>query len=421
MKVKITFDLTAKSDPSVLRHVQLFLDQVSTLDKSTDGIVVIHQDGKDQGYYIRCSILAADAAPLLDLDARLNPGSPESYRANRDLRLQHKTYLRMREDAKLGREFSDIIVEFNPNYSPSKPLKVWGGQHRSRAIEDAAAAGSSRYHGFRVYFCLSKSQRAELALVSNTNIDVSNDLFDRQVEETEVGPQLRNWCIDVGLLKQGEDFPDQGSISEKLTVQSARTFIVNFYKGKERGQLLKPEELDKNTYEPYLCTSGPFIDQAYAKLVSPVGPNPWKDQALRQAGKAFADLHRVQYEAIRSSKSKRKSFRSKCLTDSVLSAWSYIAGLLQTHPPRLKTHLLIPKSPKGAPDPLNAAEMSKFKHDQDPQTYRGLGTRSLPKDRQRMAQVFLARSRDPGLTLDKTLLNKAVSTVVGLKVLEKGY
>ncbi|MCX5992081.1 MAG: hypothetical protein NTZ04_07135 [Chloroflexi bacterium] len=177
--MKVTFDKSAVSDERVRKDVGEFLEKVDTLEKVNDQMVVIHQDGKDQGYYIRCSISATDVASLLDLGARLNPASPESYRANRDLRLQHKTYERMRADAKMGREFSDIIVEFNTTYCPKTPLKVWGGQHRSKAIQDAVEAGSSRYHGFSVYFCLSKEQRAELALVSNTNIDVSNDLFDR--------------------------------------------------------------------------------------------------------------------------------------------------------------------------------------------------------------------------------------------------
>jgi hypothetical protein len=38
-----------------------------------------------------------------------------------------------------------------------------------------------------------------------------------------------------------------------------------------------------------------------------------------------------------------------------------------------------------------------------------------------MAQVFLARSKEPEQTLTKKLLDQAVSQVVGLKVLERGY
>ena len=92
-----------------------------------------------------------------------------------------------------------------------------------------------------------------MALISNTNIAVSNDLFDRQLEETLVGPFLGEWCVRVGLLKPHEDFPDVGSRSEKVTTQGARTFIVNFYKGKEKAQQINLNKSDYNVYEPYLC------------------------------------------------------------------------------------------------------------------------------------------------------------------------
>lgn len=111
----------------------------------------------------------------------------------------------------------------------------------------------------------------------------------------------------------------------------------------------------------------------------------------------------------------------KALTPSVLSAWGYVAGLLQSHPSRLQVHLTVPQPPKGVPDPLNAEEMSKFRHYQDIETYRGLGTRSILRDRQRMAQVFLARTIDPEATFDKKLLNQAVNQVAALRFFSKGY
>ena len=111
----------------------------------------------------------------------------------------------------------------------------------------------------------------------------------------------------------------------------------------------------------------------------------------------------------------------KALIPSVLSAWSYVAGLLQSHPVRLQVHLTVPEPPKGVPDPLNAEEMSKFRYYQDVETYRGLGTRSIMKDRQRMAQVFLARSIDPKATLDKKLLNQAINQSAALRFFSKGY
>ena len=47
--------------------------------------------------------------------------------------------------------------------------------------------------------------------------------------------------------------------------------------------------------------------------------------------------------------------------------------------------------------------MSVFKHDSDLPTYRGLGTRSSVKDRQRIAQLFLAKSCEDNVCFDKIL------------------
>jgi len=422
--MNVIFDKNAKKDSKAEEEVQTFLKEIETLEKNLNSTVIICQDGKSLAYYIRCSISVNIVCPLLDLNARLDPKSQDSFRANRELLLEHNTFKRMKLDAENGREFSDIIIEYSKEYTPEKPLKVWGGQHRSKAIQDALGKTKTpRYHGFRVYFCLSKKQRTELALISNTNINVSNDTFDRLLEETYVGTKLREWCYKVGLLKTQEDFPDVGSRSEKISVKLARTFIVNFFQGKQEGEKLSDNELDKHIYIPYLCESGASLDQKYSEIVDEFGESIWNDMSLLKAGKAFASLHKDQYEAVKNSKKieNRKSFWNKALTESVLSGWSFVAGLLQSHPNRLNNHLQIPKTTKNIPDPLNAKEMSLFRHEQDDATYRGLGTRSALKDRQRMAQVFLARSLVKNSALDRKLLNKAVSQVVGLKALERGY
>lgn len=145
-----------------------------------------------------------------------------------------------------------------------------------------------------------------------------------------------------------------------------------------------------------------------------------------RAGTAFAELHKRQQEAVRESASQNKlknlkGFRNKAMTESVLSSWAFVAGLLQADVNRLNNHYCVPLTTKGIPDPLNAREMSIFSHDSDDATYRGLGTRSALKDRQRMAQVFLARSLDKDIPIDKKLMNKAVSQVVGIKSIQKGY
>lgn len=190
--MNILLDDNAIEDDTVSKEVEIFLKEVRTLEVAKNSSIIICQDGKSKGYYIKCSILSDVACPLLDLNAKLDKGQ-ESFRANRELLTDHNTYKRMVSDAKEGREFNDIIVEYSKDYSSGKPMKIWGGQHRVKAIQETyQESGISRYHGFKIFFNLSKHQRTEIALISNTNIAVSNDLFDRLQEETLVGLKLRS-------------------------------------------------------------------------------------------------------------------------------------------------------------------------------------------------------------------------------------
>lgn len=422
----ILFDEQAKNSSKTKKSVKAFLENVKTLEANHCMPVVIFQDGASDAYYIKCSLLASDAAKLCDLDAKLDVQSSESYRANRQLFLKHLTYQRMESDAMKGREFNDIIVEYNTTYNVNTPLKVWGGQHRIKAICNSYS-NSNRYHGFRIYFDLNKDQRTEVALISNTNIAVSNDTFDRMIEETMFGDVLRKWCHKVGFLSSEEDFPDVGSRTEKITVKKARSFVVNFYLGDTRGHELKTAELDRNIYEPYLVETGIkgaglTADTVYAKIMNE--NEILSDAKLLIAGQRFLSLHNAQFRAVIDSKTKvknRKSYRSKAFVESVLCGWSFISGLLQAHPTRLTNHYRIPKTSRTIPDPLNAEGMSHYHHDNDEPTYRGLGTRSALKDRQRIAQLFLAKSLEENVLIDEKFIDKAVSQVIGLLSLSQGY
>jgi hypothetical protein len=151
----ILFDEKAKKSPEAKASVSAFLERAVPLETKHDMPIIIFQDGASDAYYIKCSLMASDAAQLCDLDAKLDVSKPESYRANRELFLKHFTYQRMESDATKGREFNDIIVEYSTEYNPESPLKVWGGQHRIRAISNTHTK-SNRYHGFRIYFNLNK-------------------------------------------------------------------------------------------------------------------------------------------------------------------------------------------------------------------------------------------------------------------------
>jgi hypothetical protein len=420
--MNIIFDKNAQKNQAVEKTVKEFLDKVDTLEKLEGLPVTVFQDGVKKSYYIRCAVSGKTMNSTVSLDARLNPDSGETFRDNREILQTHNTFIRMKQDAENAREFNDIIAEYITSYIPGKPLKIWGGQHRSRAIMDAYESKQiSRYHGFRVYVDLTKEQRTELALISNTSMAVSNDLFDRQLEETYMGSNLRKWCTRVGLLKEGEDFPDVGAHAEKITTQGARSFLVNYFKGMETGKQIPDAELDRNVYEPYLCQTGISLDEEYRTLTEKMAEKLWSDKSLAEAGKAFAKLHKAQYSAIKKSDLNFKNFRMKAMVPSVLTAWSFVAGLLQAHPARLKIHLAPPEPAKGIADPLNAKEMFEFRYYQDIETYRGLGTRAIMKDRQRMAQVFLARSLNADAVLDKKLLEQAVNQFAALRFFKKGY
>ena len=70
-------------------------------------------------------------------------------------------------------------------------------------------------------------QSLDVQLISNTNIAISGDLFDR-LQETFQGPALRDWCQAAGLLESGQDFADRYERGGPLSVKMARTFITNY-------------------------------------------------------------------------------------------------------------------------------------------------------------------------------------------------
>src|SRR3990172_5587862 len=179
----------------------------------------------------------------------------------------------MEQDALNGRSFEDMVVEYDTSYRIKKPLIVYGGQHRLRAIEKAKDVKGSVFHGVRVYFDLSREQKVEIATVNNTAIAVPNDLLDRMREQL-LGSDLRDWCQQVGLLGRGDDFADRRS-PEIPTVRIARTLLVNFYMGKEA-----PED---SFHQPILCKSG-GVDDDYMKVRDRI---TWSDPALLKMGKEF--------------------------------------------------------------------------------------------------------------------------------------
>src|SRR4030043_1533387 len=152
----------------------------------------------------------------------------------------------MEKDAFQGRSFEDMVIEYDTSYRSDLPLKVYGGQHRIRAITKAEKQKGSTVHGIRVYFNLSREQKVEIATINNTSISVPNDLLDRMREQL-LGSELRDWCQTVGLLERGEDFADRRS-PDAPTVRVARTMLVYFYMGLDANQL-------DDFHQPIICKS----------------------------------------------------------------------------------------------------------------------------------------------------------------------
>ncbi len=383
----------------------LFWKSVTTIESSSSITPIIFQDQKSKSYYVECHILASVADPLLDPDAVLDPDEQVEYRANRSIQEEHRAFAQMLEDAQKGRQFSDLIVEFNQAYEASKPLKVLGGQHRVIAIGDALQDGIDLPHGFKCYFALTREQRNEIAQISNTNIAIPVDLLDR-MQETMLRSGLREWCQSVGLLGKGKDFADRKNQEGLITVRSARSFIVNFFEGKST-----PYDADA-LYSPYLCRSsiGGAVDDKYTSLLDAKGEELWQDPDLIRAGKAFAEIHKQQITAIEDNDKLKRfgEFKTKTITPVVTAAFAMVAGSLSSDK-KLLTKLFSLSKPANI-DPLNAEALSTTKHHTDSDTYRGVGTRSDKKELGRMAEVFVQFVENAKPTLTKLLIELALKS-----------
>lgn len=366
-------------------------------------IFPVYVDAHTNARYCECHIPAEKLIELGTIDVPLDPDEQGEYRANRDLVVSHVAFEKMKEDAKARRTFSNIVAEFTKDFDEEHPLKIIGGQHRFVAIREALSSGINEYQGVKVYFSLTSSQRLDVQLVSNTVIGVSTDLYDR-MQETVRGPELRNWCQGVGLLEKNQDFADKKQRGSALTVRAARTFIVNYF----RGVSLATKDYKKTETIPTICKSGK-PDSDWEKLRSRKPPI-WKDLGLLQAGKEFAKLVTAQREAFgpgKAIKEKNADFEEKALSYAVLAAWSFIAGVLRDNDVRSKRHYAL--SQQKSHDPLNAGILVAARHKSDATNYRGLGTRTSPKDLGRLAELFYIQA-EKGKGINKADVDLALKS-----------
>lgn len=392
-----------------------FCQEYSPLESSAGKIAFMHFDEASKAYYLACHFPGSVIVAKSDLDASIDGDDDDDdsdgvYKLNRDIYQDHQAYALMCTDAIRGRSFEDIVAEYDVSYNSGKPFKIYGGQHRVKAIEQALLDKVDVVHGLRIYLNLNRDQKVEIARINNTSIAVPNDLLDRMSEQL-AGPELRKWCQRVNLLSANSDFADKRS-PDRPTVRIIRSLLVNYFAA--RTVKFDPASF----YEPKAAASG-GTDAEFEKIRSKID---WDDKELEEMGQAFAKLVLSQSTSV----SKRKKgnvaeHARKALSLAVVAAWAFAAGLLCEEKDKLKLLYELPLRCGAEEDPLNAKALGGAKlKGTDPDNYRGLGTRSNPQELGRMLEVFLLlvdKAVDPKITLE--MANVAIKTYHAKKSLQE--
>lgn len=203
MEIRFTFDISSQDKETISNLVKGFYDLCNPVENE----ICVLKDRATNAVFCECHIYARKLIELCTIDVPLDPEDQSEYRSNREIDQDNSAFIQMKEDAKHGRVFSNIVAEYTLDFDEMHPIKIIGGQHRIEAIREASLL-ANEYQGIKVYFSLNMDQRLDVQLISNTNIDVSPDLLDRMME-TVKGPELRDWCQNVGLLGRGCDFSDK--------------------------------------------------------------------------------------------------------------------------------------------------------------------------------------------------------------------
>jgi len=400
MNDQIVSPINAQVPQPVTRKIREFLADFQPYEVKHGAKLNLYFDEKSNAFYITCHLEGNLLTQYCDIEASIDGDEEDDiYKLNREITEDQAAYIAMEKDALNGRSFEDMVLEFDTSYRAKKPLKVYGGQHRLRAITKAEATKGDILHGVRVYFSLSREQKVEIATVNNTAIAVPNDLLDRMREQL-LGSELRDWCQQVELLEKGQDFADRRS-PDVPTVRIARTLLVNFYLGRDAAKI-------DDFHQPILCKSG-GIDDEYMRTRVKVD---WNDPCLLDMGKQFTRLHKLQRETVLNREGDSNAeFARKALTLSVAASWAYAAGLFQRSPEYLQNLYTIPDNVAPPEDPMNAKALSIARlKGTDPDTYRGLGTRSSPKELGRMLEVFLVLAAKGKKRITKEIANAAIQS-----------
>jgi len=162
--------ITLNSD--IITKIKEFLTNFKPYEIRNGVKLLLYFDEKSGAYYFVCHLDSASLVSNSDVEAILDADEDEDaiYKLNRDITEDETAYKDMEDDAFKGRSFEDMVLEYDTSYRSEKPLKVYGGQHRIRALSKAVKQKGKVVHGVRVYFNLSREQKVEIATVNNTSI-----------------------------------------------------------------------------------------------------------------------------------------------------------------------------------------------------------------------------------------------------------
>jgi hypothetical protein len=358
MKPKCTIISHVPDEPNDgSADVYKLIEQFAQACQPIEGTLYVFVDVKTGARYCECHIDAKNLLKLSTTDVPLDPDEQDAYRANREVVEDDVAFEQMKLDARDERTFSNIVAEFDVSHNPEYPIKIIGGQHRYIAIKEAATKRVYAHHGLKVYFGLSKEQRLDVQLISNRNIATSTDLYDR-LQETANGPELRAWCHEVGFLDAGKDFSAKRQRSSPMTVRAVRSFIFSYYLGRK----VDPAKFESSDTTPILCRTGK-PDPDWDKLRKE-NKTIWSDEDLKNAAREFVLLDQAQravvQEACKQDSEVSLVYTEKAMNFAIMTAWAFIAGILQSNPTRLERHYALKKVKDK--DPLNAQAMAEGRH-----------------------------------------------------------
>ena len=88
--------------------INSFISEMKPLEDE----IYIMTDFCTKAYYIEVHLKAEELILKSTIDVPIDPDEQGEYRANREIVEDHTAFLKMKEDAKIGRTFSNIIAEY---------------------------------------------------------------------------------------------------------------------------------------------------------------------------------------------------------------------------------------------------------------------------------------------------------------------